>query len=284
MWLILCGLLLISLRALWRLRAVRCAAKRLALADRMRGVRCDAPDQIGLSILATEGADREQVAHLLAVEYARYEVVVVLDGAREAERFAELCSIYHLIRVEYRPTGELPSAGVQGLYRSRKRRFRRLVLLDVTAGMVGRRDAAADVAAYDHLLLVGRGVWLRRGAIERLVVLLASAEDPNTPWRVVMGASALLCAREEVVAAGGFGRYPAWRRCRRLYAALLQRDPQQRGGRVVPDAVWWSVGLLVVGGLLLGGVTASLWPVVTVIVTGVWLGMAAKRMEQLLRF
>lgn len=269
MWLILGVLVAASSVSLLRYLAVRRTMARLRLVDRMHGVRCDAPDWIGISLLATEGVDQEQVAQLLTVEYARYEVVVVLDAQREAMCFAELCTIYHLIRVEYRPTGELPSAAVRGLYRSRKRRFRRLVLVDMAGdNRVARLDAATDVAAYDYLLPVGRGARLLRGAIERLVVLIGSATSVRSCWRMVVGERAVVCRREEVVAAGGFDHYAAWRCGERLYAPFLEGEPHRWRSRL-----YALLFLLLFGGgaVISGWLFAGWWLSVAVAMTGVWL-------------
>ena len=121
----------------------------------MRGLACDAPGGIGISVLCSGVSDPEQIRNLLAVEYANYEVIAVLDAARYPEEYATLVSHYRMIRVEWTPTGELAVEGIRSVGRSRKRRFRRLVLINRAADTTaGDFDAATTVATYDYLLPV----------------------------------------------------------------------------------------------------------------------------------
>ncbi|MBR3846794.1 MAG: hypothetical protein IKM37_04470, partial [Alistipes sp.] len=83
------------------------------------GVLYDAIEQIGISALVVDRCTLQRLDALLAVEYPRYEVILTLRRARDPILFEELLDRFRLIRVEYTPSGELPVAGVVGLYRSR---------------------------------------------------------------------------------------------------------------------------------------------------------------------
>lgn len=195
-----CALLLAVLRA--RDRRLLVAAARTAYSD--------APDGIGISVLCSGVTDPAQLENLLSSEYSRYEVVVVLDSRRQAAEFGALVARYRMIRVEWTFAGELEVTGVRALGRSRKRCFRRLVLVDrVFDGAAGDLDAAAAVATYDYLLPVGRGQCLLPGTVERLVAELGS-EPPGSLdlVRSHLGEPAALLSREALVAAGGFGMRP----------------------------------------------------------------------------
>ena len=186
-----CALLLAVLRA--RDRRLLVAAARTAYSD--------APDGIGISVLCSGVTDPAQLENLLSPEYSRYEVVVVLDSRRQAAEFGALVARYRMIRVEWTFAGELEVTGVRALGRSRKRGFRRLVLVDrVFDGAAGDLDAAAAVATYDYLL---------PGTVERLVAELGS-EPPGSLdlVRSHLGEPAALLSREALVAAGGFGMRP----------------------------------------------------------------------------
>ena len=92
---------------------------------------------------------------------------------------------------------------MRALGRSRKRCFRRLLLVDrVFDGAAGDLDAAAAVATYDYLLPVGRGQCLLPGTVERLVAELGS-EPPGSLdlVRSHLGEPAALLSREALVAA-----------------------------------------------------------------------------------
>ena len=136
-----------ALALLWLV--VRGHNKRLLLAG-SHAVASDTPGGIGISVLCSGVHAQEQVENLLSAEYAHYEVIVVLDSLRYPVEFAAFTARYRMIRVEYALSEELPVTGVRALGRSRKRRFRRLVLVDRAQDTpAGDFDAAAEVAAYD---------------------------------------------------------------------------------------------------------------------------------------
>ena len=156
-----------ALALLWLV--VRGHNKRLLLAG-SHAVASGTPDGIGISVLCSGVRAQEQVENLLSAEYAHYEVIVVLDSLRYPVEFAAFTARYRMIRVEYVLSEELPVTGVRALGRSRKRRFRRLVLVDRAQDTpAGDFDAAAEVAAYDYVLPVREGQFLLPDAIARLV-------------------------------------------------------------------------------------------------------------------
>ena len=207
---------------------VRGRNKRLLLAA-SHATAGDAPDGIGISVLCSGVRTQEQVENLLSVEYARYEVVVVLDSLRYPAEFAALSTRYHMIRVEYALSEELPVPGVRAMGRSRKRRFRRLVLVDrVQDTPDGDFDAAAGVAAYDYVLPVREGQYLLPGAVGRLVAEVGEQGGGTCDFvRSRIGEPASLLSREAVVAAGGFaaraGKNVPRRRRRNLWEPVVHK-------------------------------------------------------------
>lgn len=207
---------------------VRGRNKRLLLAA-SHATAGDAPDGIGISVLCSGVRTQEQVENLLSVEYARYEVVVVLDSLRYPAEFAALSTRYHMIRVEYALSEELPVPGVRAMGRSRKRRFRRLVLVDrVQDTPDGDFDAAAGVAAYDYVLPVREGQYLLPGAVGRLVAEVGEQGAGTCDFvRSRIGEPASLLSREAVVAAGGFaaraGKNVPRRRRRNLWEPVFHK-------------------------------------------------------------
>lgn len=204
----------------------RARSKRLLL-NAVRRASSDAPDGIGISVLCSGVTDAAQIENLLSPEYSRYEVIVVLDARRHAAEFAALTARYRMIRVEWVCSGELEVSGVRALGRSRRRCFRRLVLVDrARDSEAGDFDAAASVATYDYLLPFAPGCFLlprkRRAARRRTGRRPAGKPRPHT---LAPGRTAALLSREAVVAAGGFGMRPlrGIPRCRRrmLWEPLL---------------------------------------------------------------
>ena len=204
----------------------RARSKRLLL-NAVRRASSDAPDGIGISVLCSGVTDAAQIENLLSPEYSRYEVIVVLDARRHAAEFAALTARYRMIRVEWVCSGELEVSGVRALGRSRRRCFRRLVLVDrARDSEAGDFDAAASVATYDYLLPVRAGCFLLPGSVERLVAELGEGRPGSLDLiRSPLGEPAALLSREAVVAAGGFGMRPlrGIPRCRRrmLWEPLL---------------------------------------------------------------
>lgn len=197
-----------ALALLWLV--VRGHNKRLLLAG-SHAVASDTPGGIGISVLCSGVHAQEQVENLLSAEYAHYEVIVVLDSLRYPVEFAAFTARYRMIRVEYALSEELPVTGVRALGRSRKRRFRRLVLVDRAQDTpAGDFDAAAEVAAYDYVLPVREGQFLLPDAVVRLVAEVGARGVGGCDCvRARIGEPAVLLSREAVVAAGGFARRPA---------------------------------------------------------------------------
>lgn len=283
---------------------VRGRNKRLLLAA-SHATAGDAPDGIGISVLCSGVRTQEQVENLLSVEYARYEVVVVLDSLRYPAEFAALSTRYHMIRVEYALSEELPVPGVRAMGRSRKRRFRRLVLVDrVQDTPDGDFDAAAGVAAYDYVLPVREGQYLLPGAVGRLVAEVGEQGAGTCDFvRSRIGEPASLLSREAVVAAGGFaaraGKNVPRRRRRNLWEPVFHKPqtvphsaPQPMSQSVSQSAPYSAPqsasqpvpkprsGLRAVAALLLAAaivaaVWTGRWPAAAVLVTATLVWCAA---------
>lgn len=263
------------------LRIVRGCNKNRLLAG-ARGPSSDAPDGIGISVLCSGAADLALVEKLLAVEYARYEVIVVMDSRLHPAEFAELISRYRIIRVEYAPTQELPVHGVRGLGRSRKRSFRRLVVVDrMQDTPAGDYNAAAIVAAYDYVLPLGEGCFLLPGAVERLVAEVGESPPGEVALvRSRLGKPVSLFGREALVAAGGFARRPMRRipaRNRRtLWEPLCS---SVRPARQMPRTLTVGASLLLAAGICCTAVAGS-WLLTATLLTAALVAVAAAYVRQ----
>ena len=226
-------------------------ARRLALGG--HGAALAAGDGPGISVLCSGVRQSGQVENLLSTELVRYEVVAVVDAAHYPACFERLVDRYRMIRVEHVPSDEFPARGVRSMWRSRKRCYRRLVLLDrEETTQEGDFDAAASVATYDWLLPVHGAERLIPGAVERLAEVLGGAEpgtiDAVRSWP---GEAEVLLNRDAMSAAGGFGqragrKIPRSRR-RTLWEPVLYERRFAAG--VVAAAVMQRWGMVV---LLLG--------------------------------
>lgn len=92
------------------------------------------------------------MADLLDVEYASYELLVVMDARLKPELFHEMLRHYRMMRVDYHPFEACSQLGVRGFYRSQTRGVNRLTLLDqMEAFSAVSSDAAVRAASYDYI-------------------------------------------------------------------------------------------------------------------------------------
>lgn len=284
MWILVVLLCGVSASALVLLSLIVRARNRRRLQPDTHGATCDAPECIGISVLCSGVRQIVQVENLLSAEYSRYEVIVVLDSQRYPAEFAELASRYRMIRVEYVPTREFPSSGIRELGRSRRRSFRRLVLIDRAEDSPGGDfDAAAGVASYDYLLPLREGCYLMPDTIERLVA--EAGERPSGEIALVrswVGESVSMFCREAVAAAGGFTRHPAGRIPRARRRVIW--EPLCCAARPVKRI---SLRIRAIVGVLLGvgivwSVVAGQWVLAAPLVTVALVWMTAECARQVL--
>lgn len=178
MWFIelgaICVTVAVVVRVWWLVVQVLRARNKRRLLSRMFGVVSDSPDFIGISAICHDIDSVSQVADLLDVEYASYELLVVMDARLKPELFHEMLRHYRMMRVDYHPFEACSQLGVRGFYRSQTRGVNRLTLLDqMEAFSAVSSDAAVRAASYDYILPIGRNLRLKRGAIDRLAMELA---------------------------------------------------------------------------------------------------------------
>lgn len=239
------------------------ARNRRRLLRSMRGVTCDAPDDIGISILCTGVEDPAQLENLLSSEYTRYEVIAVLDSHRHPERFRQLAARYRMIGVEPNRTDELPVTGIRSMNRSRRRCYRRLVLIDRAHDTPeGDLRAAAAAASFDYLLPVHRGEYLLDDSILRLVAELGNY--PRNELRLLrscLGIPLTLLHREAIIAAGGFGPRALRtipRKARKILWEPFFCPPRHRTRRIRRS----SVAGLTIAGIVLASALAGHWIII----------------------
>ena len=187
----------------------------------------DAAGGVGISLLCG-GGSLARIGALLEVEYPAYEVVATMDANDDYEAFISIVRRYRMVRVSHALSHELPVVGIRALYRSRERRFRRLILIDKLASVESDdRNAAACYASYDYLWPIADGCLPAEDAVERLAVAAAECEEQAVDIiRTDTGAPAALYRREAVIACGGFG------------SSALARMPAQRV-RTIHDVLVW---------------------------------------------
>lgn len=167
---------------------------------------CESVGFVGISAVCTGVSDMEHIASLLGAEYGRYELVVVLDAQLSPDEFRGIAEHYGMIRVDCAMSDELPSARVRALYRSRRRNYRRLILVDRRRqSPYDDLDAGAAVATYDYIMPLGPDTRLASDAVEMAAAAIASdGRDRVAMLWSAAGAGCRIFHRDTVVGAGGF--------------------------------------------------------------------------------
>lgn len=80
----------------------------------------------------------DNVKSLLSIVYNNYEVIIINDGSKD-NSLAKLIVEFDLVKVPFDLQYTLPTKNVRGIYKSRNRAFRRLVVVDKENG--GKSDA-----------------------------------------------------------------------------------------------------------------------------------------------
>ena len=197
------------------------------------------------------------------------EVVVVADASLRRAFFESLIARYRMIRVEYLPSDEFPVQHVRSMWRSRRRCFRRLVLLDRSEDTSADDwNAAASVASYDWLIPVRDGQYLLPGVLERLSVEAGQGHPGAVgALRSWVGGSFALLSRDAVAAAGGFGpgflrKIPRHAR-RWLWEPFFYRPEFRRG-----SSRWRFLGVAALGCAIFAALWYGWWVLAALLLAG----------------
>ena len=136
----------------------------------------------GVSLLVDWDGDERALEQLLALDYLRYEVIVV-GNVQSDSGLARLAERYAMIEMGAPVIEESLQHSPRRLYRSRRRSYRRLIVVDTGAEAVAERmDCALVVRSHDLVVAVERGVRLSADALRVLV------------WRACDSSAEAVCA------------------------------------------------------------------------------------------
>lgn len=249
--------------ALVGVRRCRQAEAREKLITVELGRRGDAMMDIGISLIVSEVKDQQDVQQWLSAGYAKYEVVLVGDFTQD-RLYDQLTEHYSMTRVDFEPAGEVLARGIRGVYRSRQKRYRKLILVDrAYSTLADDYNCGVAVCSYEYVAAFDRWSSLTGGALAYLmeelyahssqrVYAIGSFRSGSLPRssvaiidramkKCVMGAgmgvmtgpgryagTAMLFEREAVVEAGGFGDsfFPDLELYHRLKRIVAESDPE----------------------------------------------------------
>jgi cellulose synthase/poly-beta-1,6-N-acetylglucosamine synthase-like glycosyltransferase len=124
------------------------------------------PISVIASLQKTPIGTIEMAGMLLGLDYPRFEVVLVVDGAA-GQSLSDLVEEFQLYEVPPAFTINVKTQPVRAYYRSRA--HPRLVCLDMPPTTLGDAlNAAMNAARYPHAVVAGPGVFFERDALLRL--------------------------------------------------------------------------------------------------------------------
>lgn len=149
--------------------------------DRLPTVRgADAVFETGFSVVVV--LDDSSVAEMerrMAMNYLNFEMVAVIDMVRNPS----LCHIlkrYSMVKVDYVPLSDVTSYGIRAVYRSRERRYHRLVIVDHSIStQANAYNCGVEMCGWDYVIPVGSSVFLRSDALNRFAVALDRSRLPR---------------------------------------------------------------------------------------------------------
>lgn len=231
------SILILTVLALTLLSVVVVSARTLAALRKGRmlaschGYGSEAMSQTGVSVVVSGVRSEREIERRLSSEYWRYEVIVVLDSSHDVQLLHTLCRKYSLIRVNFPTVDELPIEGVPRLYRSRQRRYRRLVVVDrLHRSRADDWNCGTVVASFDRIVPLEADRFLLPDALPRWVMELhESGERRNevlaaqvAPYHLFDRRRVAMFSRSAVIDRGGFaGDHPRVKMIRQLRGRLL---------------------------------------------------------------
>lgn len=144
---------------------------------------------IGVSAIVAYPETAAPLLALLEEEYPHSEAVVIADLQGENASLGELVERYHLIKVNHTHL-----SGVRALYRSRRRAFRRVVVVDLPAEYRSQaNEIGREVASYDNVLYLQGESIVEQNAITYCANVVASQHSTKgLMMRSIVGTEAHL--------------------------------------------------------------------------------------------
>lgn len=228
-----------SVVALWRVSSAVHRA-RLILRD---GGASDSNDRhsAGVSVAVVGRLSAVALEERLSLEYPISELIWVAP-LREVGGAEQILDRYDMASVDFISSEGLMCRGVEGLYRSRSRRYRRLVIVDCCGTTADCYNAAVEVAGYDLLLPLDTRTHLSPAS---LTLMVESALESSEGWVASFAANMSV------------GEHLAFAERLLLLTAGGGRN-ERIGGRVVtPIYLFRRDAVLAEGGFVDGGVVVE---------------------------
>lgn len=211
---------------------------------------------IGVSAIVAYPETSAPLVALLEEEYPRSEAIFIADLQQQESLLSELVVRYHLVKVNH-----LHLTGARALYRSRRRTYRRVVVVDLPAThSLQAFDVGKAVASYDNLLYLRGESVVEPNALAYCANVVASQPSSRgLQLRSVVGADAYFergdVANSERVVRLCADAPLAWRRGAQIFAltAMFLPSAMILSGHLLDSKIMLAsaVVLIVATGLFL---------------------------------
>lgn len=164
---------------------------------------------VGCSVVCQHPRSVAHIESLLGTRYERYEVIVIIDATADEELFSAIVEQYGLIELNapQQSASNPPAAAIRSLYRSKQRRYRPFVLLDIEQNQPPHHtlNSALMVASYNYVIPLWGNSHLRPHAIESIAITLADHSEQEIELLESLSSHPCQIFRyDAVVAKGGF--------------------------------------------------------------------------------
>lgn len=143
------------------------------------------------------------------MRYERYEVIAIVDSRSQPELFLTLVARYHMIEVN-NPGRDISASGRGSLFRSAKRCYRRVVVMDIDNNIdrYSALNQTLNIASYNYIIPIGSAYYLRPNAIESIAITLTDHSYREPQILLSLGDKpCYIFRRDGVIARGGFSVY-----------------------------------------------------------------------------
>lgn len=149
------------------------ARQRKALRSTLKYEAAVAP-RLRISVVVSGAQSVGYISSLLRSESVAYQVVVVDDFARRETLLHSAIKYFGLFKVGYTSSGELPRDAVRGLYRSHRRLYDRLLLVDSPrSDHYKESEVGVVLSSYQYTLMLHSPRVLLPSAIDDLLLEIA---------------------------------------------------------------------------------------------------------------
>ena len=154
------------LRIALGIRALRLSRCKFSVLENMRGGGDPAADR-GVSVIVAGLPAQKRIERLMGLNFENYEVVIVADML-SAEHSREIIRRYSMTRVNVPVSAEFPCDAVRTLFRSRQRRYRKLVMADCAAPLHEALNCGLALSSFGRVVVMNSRTCLGRNALLRM--------------------------------------------------------------------------------------------------------------------